>query len=69
MKISGKSINLFSDTKVYLLAVCFMFMGLSLSFYITIYPSCLSFSKSVIGYGNEIIAYYAFITSGSQILG
>ncbi|CAG9531140.1 unnamed protein product [Cercopithifilaria johnstoni] len=64
-----KSVELFTDTKVYLLAVCFMFMGLSLSLYITIYPSCLSFSKSIIGLGNEIIVYYAFITSGSQIFG
>ncbi|MCP9263402.1 hypothetical protein DINM_006204 [Dirofilaria immitis] len=63
----GKSVKLLGDIKLYLLAICFMFMGLSLSFYITIYPSCLSFSKSVIGFGNEIIAYYAFITSASQI--
>uniref|UniRef100_A0A0R3RPB5 UNC93-like protein MFSD11 n=1 Tax=Elaeophora elaphi TaxID=1147741 RepID=A0A0R3RPB5_9BILA len=65
----GKSAELFTDVKVYLLAVCFMFMGISLSFYITIYPSCLSFSKSIIGFGNEILAYYAFITSASQIFG
>ncbi|KAK6112285.1 RE35942p, putative [Brugia malayi] len=64
-----KSVRLLTDIKVYLLAICFMFMGLSLSLYITIYPSCLSFSKSVIGFGNEIIAYYAFITSASQISG
>ncbi|VDM97224.1 unnamed protein product [Thelazia callipaeda] len=45
----GKSIRLFCDAKTYLLAVSFLFMGLSLSFYITIYPSCLFFSKSIIG--------------------
>ncbi|VDM96047.1 unnamed protein product [Onchocerca ochengi] len=60
---------MFTDIKMHLLATGFMFMGLSLSFYITIYPSCLSFSKSVIGFGNEIIAYYAFITAASQIFG
>ncbi|KAL3989489.1 Ion channel regulatory protein UNC-93 family protein [Acanthocheilonema viteae] len=65
----SKSVKLFTDIKVYLLAVCFMFMGLSLSFYITIYPSCLLFSKSIINYGNEIIAYYAFVAAASQIFG
>uniref|UniRef100_A0A8R1TR64 Uncharacterized protein n=1 Tax=Onchocerca volvulus TaxID=6282 RepID=A0A8R1TR64_ONCVO len=68
-KTMGKTMRMFTDIKMHLLATGFMFMGLSLSLYITIYPSCLSFSKSVIGFGNEIIAYYAFITAASQIFG
>ncbi|KHN76351.1 UNC93-like protein MFSD11 [Toxocara canis] len=65
----GRTFALLRDRRMLLLSAMFMYNGLILSFYLSIYPSCLSFSKSLVGVGNEIIAYFALVTSLGQISG
>lgn len=68
-KTIGRIFMLLRDRRMLLLSAIFMYNGFVLSFYISIYPSCLSFSKSLVGAGNEIIAYFALVTSFGQIAG
>lgn len=54
---------------MWLLAICFLYLGFLLGFYLSILPSSMLFSKFIVGYGNEIVAYYAIVLGSGEIIG